>query len=199
MKKVLFVCTGNTCRSPMAEALLKDMASEQFEVKSAGLYAVDGQDAYPHVKTVLEKRGIPIQHHSQKVTPELVNWADLILTMTQGHKAALIQQYPEKIEAIMTLKEAAQDEKKREEWQEAVADYEMKRVLYDKAKENGEPEAALKEKEYEVQIALEKLHKLEKKELDLDIADPFGASEETYEKVCQEIEEYLLRFLRKHV
>ncbi|MGV3488732.1 MAG: low molecular weight protein arginine phosphatase [Tuberibacillus sp.] len=196
---MLFVCTGNTCRSPMAEALLKDMASEYFEVKSAGLVASDGQDAYPHVKTVLQKRGIDINHRSQRITPELVAWADMILTMTQGHKAALVQQYPERLESIMTLKEAVQDEKLREAWQEAVADYEMKRVLYDKAVKDQEPEAAIRQKEYDVQVALDHLQKLEENAMDLDIMDPYGAPEETYEKVCREIEEYIHQFMQKHV
>lgn len=199
MKNVLFVCTGNTCRSPMAEGLLKSMAPDDFQVQSAGLVAAAGQGAYPHVEKVLKKRGIAINHRSQRINMELLAWADIILTMTQGHKAALIQQYPENIDKIMTLKESAQDEHARDKWQQAVADYEMKRVFYEKALKDNQPEAELKEKEYDLQVARDHLETLKPHKMDLDIEDPYGASEEVYEEVCQEIEENIKRFVEKYV
>ena len=183
----------------MAEALLKKLGSDHFQVKSAGLVASNGQGAYPHVKTVLQKRGISINHRSQRTTPELLAWADIILTMTQGHKAALIQRYPEYIEKIMTLKEVAFDDQAREKWQEAVVDYEMKRVLFEKAVKDKQPEAMIKEKEYDVQVARERIQNLETNGMDLDIVDPYGASEEMYEKVCGEIEDKIKRFIEKNV
>lgn len=104
MKQILFVCTGNTCRSPLAEHLLRHLAGERFEVKSAGLAAFPGQEAAQHVQALLDERGIPVDHRSQPVTPELMAWADLVLTMTDAHRTHLQEIYPEKKEQIHTLR-----------------------------------------------------------------------------------------------
>ncbi|GGK25854.1 protein-tyrosine-phosphatase [Caldalkalibacillus thermarum] len=104
MKHILFVCTGNTCRSPMAEYLLRHKAGEQYEVKSAGLAALPGQDASGHVKQLLSEQGITVEHQSQMVTPELMEWADLVLTMTEAHTHRLKEQFPDKRDIIFTLK-----------------------------------------------------------------------------------------------
>ncbi|MDM5190941.1 low molecular weight protein arginine phosphatase [Bacillus sp. DX4.1] len=103
MKRVLFVCTGNTCRSPMAEALLRHYGEEQFEVKSAGVFASAGSDASLHVKDALAKKGISITHASQQVTEEILQWADTILTMTESHKQLLLQYHPNAGEKVHTL------------------------------------------------------------------------------------------------
>ncbi len=105
MQRILFVCTGNTCRSPMAAAILKDKKLEGIEVKSAGIYAENGSDASAHAKQVLVDNNISFQHRSQPLTEAVVDWADLILTMTGAHKAAIQQQYPRAIEKVFTLKE----------------------------------------------------------------------------------------------
>src|SRR5699024_3392835 len=82
---ILFVCTGNTCRSPMAESILKHKDSS-FNVQSAGIYADNFDKANPHTIKVLEDRGISIDHMSQPITRELLNWADYVFTMTMTHK-----------------------------------------------------------------------------------------------------------------
>lgn len=104
MKHILFVCTGNTCRSPMAEYLLRHKAGEKYEVKSAGLAAFPGQDAAENVKQLLNEQGILVDHKSQPVTPELMEWADLVLTMTEAHMHHLQEQFPDKKDVIYTLK-----------------------------------------------------------------------------------------------
>lgn len=105
MMHVLFVCTGNTCRSPLAEYLLRSKAGEQLEVKSAGVAAYSGDQASSHVIKLLEEKGVAAKHSSQSVTDELMHWADLILTMTTSHKLRLLQQFPYKADHIFTLKE----------------------------------------------------------------------------------------------
>ena len=93
MTKVLFVCTGNTCRSPLAESLLKNMNLPGVEVKSAGTFASNGSEASTNTKIVLEEKGIPHHHKSSMLTEELVQWADHILTMTVGHKTTVIDYF----------------------------------------------------------------------------------------------------------
>lgn len=105
MKRILFVCTGNTCRSPMAEAILKSKKIDGLEVRSAGIYAATGSEASAHAKKVLDQNQIEHNHVSNMLTLESVHWADLILTMTGSHKNAILQQYPETAGKVFTLKE----------------------------------------------------------------------------------------------
>lgn len=105
MQRILFVCTGNTCRSPMAEAILKNKDIDAIEVRSAGIYAVNGSEASTHAKKVLDDKGISHNHRSSLLTQAEVNWADLILTMTSSHKQAIQQQYPQAGNKVFTLKE----------------------------------------------------------------------------------------------
>ncbi|MBO9130076.1 low molecular weight protein arginine phosphatase [Bacillus sp. 165] len=105
MKRILFVCTGNTCRSPMAEAALRHYGKEAFEVQSAGVFASAGSNASSHAIRALEERGISINHQSQQVTEELISWADAVLTMTANHKAAILYHFPDMQEKVHTLYE----------------------------------------------------------------------------------------------
>lgn len=107
MVRILFVCTGNTCRSPMAEAILKSMQIPGMEVRSAGVFAIDGSDASINTRKVLEENEISHSHRSSMLTPELVEWATYILTMTSGHKQTVISMYPEAGRKTFTLKEFA--------------------------------------------------------------------------------------------
>ncbi|MGP7817035.1 low molecular weight protein arginine phosphatase [Niallia sp. 01092] len=112
MYRVLFVCTGNTCRSPMAEAILKNKKLKNVEVKSAGVYAMDGGAASNHAQEVLAEKGIDHHHTSSMLTKELLDWATHIFTMTTGHKNAIAAQFPSSIEKTFTLKEFATEDKK---------------------------------------------------------------------------------------
>ena len=92
--QILFVCTGNTCRSSMAEALFKDMIKKHYpdklkdiKVMSAGVAARDGDKASPNAIRAMEELGIDLAFHSAtQLTAELISEADLILTMTQRHR-----------------------------------------------------------------------------------------------------------------
>lgn len=105
MKRILFVCTGNTCRSPMAEAILKNKKVEGIEVRSAGVFAAAGERASAHAQTVLNQNKIPHNHSSSLLTGEIVEWTELILTMTASHKQAVLRHYPEAASKVFTLKE----------------------------------------------------------------------------------------------
>ena len=92
---VMFVCTGNICRSPMAEGILKDMILDEFqekhqvmpiEVLSAGTHAVNGYPASSHAIAVAHKHGINLTfHRSRAFTVHVARAADLILTMETNH------------------------------------------------------------------------------------------------------------------
>ncbi|ESU34453.1 hypothetical protein G3A_01475 [Bacillus sp. 17376] len=107
MARILFVCTGNTCRSPMAEAILKSKQLSGVEVKSAGVYAPNGAEASVNAKAVLEENNISHDHRSSTLTREDIDWATLVLTMTQSHKGLIINQYPFAADKTFTLKEFA--------------------------------------------------------------------------------------------
>lgn len=102
---ILFICTGNTCRSPMAEAILKAKKLDDVNVKSAGIYAMDGENMSLNSQKVLTANDIPFTHKSSSLQPSTVEWADLILTMTAAHKQALIFAFPEAISKIYMYKE----------------------------------------------------------------------------------------------
>ncbi|MEM7146718.1 MAG: ribose 5-phosphate isomerase B [Verrucomicrobiota bacterium] len=98
MKHVLFVCTGNVCRSPMAEGLLRyeiEKAGLDITVGSAGVGAVDGQIPSAHSVEVLHDQGIDITGlRSNLLTEELVEDATHIFTMTSGHKDTVEHLFP---------------------------------------------------------------------------------------------------------
>jgi protein arginine phosphatase len=114
MTRVLFVCTGNTCRSPMAAAILKSKDIPGVEVKSAGVYANNGSQASQHASSVLREQNIPHEHQSTQLSNYEVNWATHILTMTEGHKTTIISHFPSASGKTMTLKEFAGDEESKD-------------------------------------------------------------------------------------
>lgn len=104
---ILLVCTGNTCRSPMAEVLLKKQIADRLGcpideidqhgvvVASAGVAAMAGGRPSSEAVQVMSDRGLDLtQHFSQPFSEQLANQADLILTMTQGHRLAILSQWP---------------------------------------------------------------------------------------------------------
>ncbi|MPW27014.1 low molecular weight protein arginine phosphatase [Alkalibaculum sp. M08DMB] len=107
MKKILLVCTGNTCRSSMAEGLLKYMVEDrQLQVKSAGTGVFYTEPANANAVTVMKEMGIDIKSHiSQPLDQILVQEADLILTMTRTHKENVRQSFANADEKTYTLKE----------------------------------------------------------------------------------------------
>jgi protein arginine phosphatase len=101
---IYLLCTGNTCRSPMAEAILRSKNIENLSVRSAGIHAQDGFPIADNAKTLIEEADMPYTNQSRTLSREDVEWADYILTMTESHKRVLLQLFPENQEKISTLK-----------------------------------------------------------------------------------------------
>ena len=100
MKRILFVCTGNTCRSPMAECMLRSMLdqlamNDRFQVLSAGTYALSGAPASMGAQRAMQRRGLSLAaHKSQAVTSVLLDSCDLIIGLSASHIAQLRMMYP---------------------------------------------------------------------------------------------------------
>lgn len=186
--RILFVCTGNTCRSPMAEGMLRKLARDRgldVEVRSAGVAAMKGASISRHAGAVLRDRGIKETFESTPLYAELAEWADLILTLTQGHKRQVIHSFPETADKIFTLKEYVEEDASilatLEEFRRLAADRELARALG-------------KEWPAEQQRRLDELH------LRLpafDISDPFGGSRADYDRTAAEISAALEKLIAK--
>ena len=111
MPTVVLVCTGNLCRSPMAEALLRarlarDEVRGNWQVGSAGVWALDGRPASTHGIEEMAERGIDMRaHRSRNITPEIMAEADLVLAMTRQHTEALQAAFPEHAHKVYLLSE----------------------------------------------------------------------------------------------
>jgi glycine hydroxymethyltransferase len=107
MKKILFVCTGNVCRSPMAEGLFRHATGGNgFQVRSAGVGAIEGQPPSTHAVQALQELGIDISHQrSHMLNAQLVQESDYIFGMTHGHVDAVTMLFPLASEKTFLLRE----------------------------------------------------------------------------------------------
>ncbi|MHB1682130.1 MAG: low molecular weight protein arginine phosphatase [Bacilli bacterium] len=166
MIRILFVCTGNTCRSPMAEYITLRLAkeynlSDQISVSSAGVAALPGAAISPAAESALNRRGIEhgARHQATRATADRLADADLILTMSAAHKETLSARYPEANGRIHTLLEYVSSLPPL-------------------------PESASDENSAPVNPSS-----------GVDIADPFGGDEELYELTAVQIETACRRLL----
>lgn len=106
---VLTVCTGNICRSPYAERVLRHhLAADQVQVVSAGTGAMIDHPIDPDATALLSGAGVDADGHvAQRLTRELVDAADLVLTMTREHRTAVVRLAPRAVRKTFTVIEAA--------------------------------------------------------------------------------------------
>lgn len=112
VRNILFVCTGNTCRSPLAEGFLKKLlgknSSSGMEIGSAGLAALPGSSASFHSVQVALENSVSLEEHKARlVTAELIEQTDLILVMEPGQRSHLVDRYPQASGKIYLLRHFA--------------------------------------------------------------------------------------------
>ncbi|MCL2766899.1 MAG: low molecular weight protein arginine phosphatase [Peptococcaceae bacterium] len=112
--ELVFVCTGNTCRSSMAEGLARHIWAKRWKscgdlrVSSAGVAAWPGEMASPQAVYALREKGIDIhEHRSRPLTSEITEHAGLLLTMTKKHKEQILEIFPETAGKVFMLAEFA--------------------------------------------------------------------------------------------
>lgn len=109
--KVLFVCTGNTCRSPMAEGILKKLARDKelnLQVNSAGIAVYQGGPAAQNTIEVMNDINIDMSNHrSSQLSKASMEEANLILTMSRGHKYGILNEFPDHEDKVFNLIEYA--------------------------------------------------------------------------------------------
>lgn len=188
MLRILFVCTGNTCRSPMAEGILRKLAKERgiaLEVKSAGVSAAEGVPISRHAEAVLRDHDINDHITSLPLRHDIITSADLILTLTQSHKQHVIRNFPQAMGKVYTLKEYAEDDevvlRDLQELDSLYATWAMNKAL-------GQ-DLASKDRE--------RLIEIQQRVPSFDISDPFGGSREDYEVTAAEIRTAIDRMLDK--
>jgi len=109
MRNIVFICTANICRSPVAEVLFADWLRQQpdaqdWQVSSAGTWAADGAPASADTREVLSELGLDLsRHRSRRVDRSLVATADLLLCMTRSQREAMQADFPEYANRIQLL------------------------------------------------------------------------------------------------
>lgn len=117
MKKIVFVCTGNSCRSVMAEGLFRKYIGEKakdYAVLSAGTGAADGFPPSEPTVNAMRQEGVDVtEHQSQRLTLDIIRQAHLLIVMEKMHKDFILQMDPKAKSKVHLLTEFSSKDKNR--------------------------------------------------------------------------------------
>lgn len=113
--KIMFICTGNICRSAMAEGMMKKLAKDNnldLDICSCGIYAEDGDYATYNAVEAAKYYDVNIEgHRATNIRRSKIKEMDIILCATESHKQSVLYMYPELKEKVFTMKEYAELDK----------------------------------------------------------------------------------------
>ncbi|HEV2891660.1 MAG TPA: protein-tyrosine-phosphatase [Frankiaceae bacterium] len=172
---LLFVCTGNICRSPTAELLAATrLPAEHFRVHSAGTYGLEGYGIEPGAARELTALGIDsAAFRARRLTPELVRDADLVLTATREHRSAVVTLDPKALPRTFTMRELAR--------------------LLDHVEVPAGDDPADRARALVAAVAAARGRHPAPDPRDEDVADPYGRGEAAYAAAIEDITEALRR------
>lgn len=226
--RILFICTGNTCRSSMAAALFQRILrekglQEQVEVRSAGVAAESGAPASRFALEALRELSVDLgSHKATRVNEQLVLWADLILAMTRRQKETVIAAYPAARDKTHVLKEYLTSPADREEQERALYELHQRmsekkddfaRRLHPNIEQLRQRRAELLQELQDVEHLLatrqaelleelrperEAVERIERWRTAVDVLDPFGQPLESYRECRDELQDSLLK-LAEHL
>jgi protein-tyrosine phosphatase len=105
---ILAVCTGNVCRSPAAERLLRHRLGTSVTVESAGTFGLVGESVAQPMAELLVESGVDIDGFAaRRLSPELIQQADLVLAVTRAHRSLVVEAWPKAVRRTFTLREFA--------------------------------------------------------------------------------------------
>lgn len=169
------------------------------KVKSAGVFAGKGEPMAGNSEVVLREKDLTLDHETSQITEELLEWADLVLAMTDRHKQTLTLQYPNYDNKYYTLKEYVLiDDRKWQALKESYSTFEEKRshILRE-----GMDKLDQREMEEKLNRELEEdMHQIEEMERgfpDINISDPFGGNVNIYRETRDELEKHIELLVRK--
>jgi len=137
---ILFVCSANLCRSPMAEIHLKHLMADlsRVNIRSAGINTVTGMELYEESRKILEQNNLRTKHASKLLTKPMLNWADLVFVMEDIHKEYIMYLSPENKNKVVFLRNFNTKKRKRVIVDPAGKNKEACRAVFEIIKESNQ-------------------------------------------------------------